>query len=648
MSTPPATPNVTILRRATPRNSGNGLSGPPGRRAPTTTQATTRRPGRYMPPESLLNALEEAISQEGNAADLRLIALREVQRARVPATLKLKLFIPAGQLARTHQLDEIMASINEETQTATWTAAVSSLCDFIRIPGRGIRFTCTSSGMAAKLGGSAIRIFGSEYIIKAASAFDRMYFVDLKNVPSDLDDDALYEYFARLGLSPLVTPTYQVGALTSRDRTLWFNSLECPKELMLNDGTALREIFFEGFSSPVFVQHKLRALNVTPPSIVKRNEEKNRERESTSPTPRPTPPADSTPPAESPPVSELKNKDQNKTGTPSTSDVLDVAKPGFDASFEEWALATSRISILNPKKMNTDTQYQVPQVQDHGGRIIFGIPCAPTSYEIAFADPDDEDDAEDTDVEVFVKDKIVSAVPIKPSPEVGKNISAHSFLEVPRTKMPRSQLRAMSSAVSKAFEDLTEPESRLATLTAQPYALQPLVNEPSRTLDTTISEHAVLRAYSGLPATTHGESTQLLPRMKVDFPKSIPPSEEILAKIYPDPQLRDMAKSYALVDLYLRVHAPLVYHDPIKIGALSHMAKPSCLQYASYVLWSDEVLNALWSGDLGEHYNTHLPDHMETAVGLITFHSNDIQDADMTENDDTSAAAEATHDASHL
>ncbi|KAL4094998.1 hypothetical protein PRIC1_010648 [Phytophthora ramorum] len=163
-----------------------------------------------------------------------------------------------------------MQAINREQQTASWAASLSTLRDFIRIPGRGIRFTCTSRDVAAKLGGSSVRFFGSEFIIKTASVYDRMYFVDLKNVSSDLDDDTIFNYFVGMGVISLMTPQCQVGGLTSRDRTLWFNTQECPSQLILNGTTALREIFFEGSSSPVFVQHKNRSLNVTSPLIVAR------------------------------------------------------------------------------------------------------------------------------------------------------------------------------------------------------------------------------------------------------------------------------------------------------------------------------------------------------------------------------------------
>ncbi|KAF4130453.1 hypothetical protein GN958_ATG20347 [Phytophthora infestans] len=48
------------------------------------------------------------------------------------------------------------------------------------------------SGLLANiwtLGGFAVHIFGMDYIIKAASASDSMYYVHLTNTPSDLDDE---------------------------------------------------------------------------------------------------------------------------------------------------------------------------------------------------------------------------------------------------------------------------------------------------------------------------------------------------------------------------------------------------------------------------------------------------------------------------
>ncbi|KAF4130105.1 hypothetical protein GN958_ATG20520 [Phytophthora infestans] len=52
----------------------------------------------------VLMTLDEALASAGNAADLRLVALCEVERACVPTKEKLKLFIPAGQLTKSHVL----------------------------------------------------------------------------------------------------------------------------------------------------------------------------------------------------------------------------------------------------------------------------------------------------------------------------------------------------------------------------------------------------------------------------------------------------------------------------------------------------------------------------------------------------------------
>ncbi|KAI9913864.1 hypothetical protein PsorP6_005583 [Peronosclerospora sorghi] len=317
--------------------------------------------------------------------------------------------------------------------------------------------------MAAKLGGRMIRIFGADYIIKTSSIYDRMYFVDLKNVPSDLEDDAIFDYFARLGLAPLVTPTYQVGALASRDRTVWFDSLECPGQLLSPEGAALREIFFEGFRSPVFVQHKRRALNVTPPSIVKRQEEERREMEEQR---QPAPPANQEPDETSP---------------------LRKPQTEFQDSFLEWSIATSRISLSNPQQVTPEIMYRIYQTQKSDGRMVFGIPCHPTRFEIFFKEPGDDDDEDDTDVDVYVENQQVASVPLVPIPEFGKTISAYAFLDAPRAKMRRSQLREMSKNSCKLFKWLTEPEGRLEDTTAQPHILKQTVDEPSDIMDTAIT-----------------------------------------------------------------------------------------------------------------------------------------------------------------
>ncbi|KAE9119639.1 hypothetical protein PF005_g5841 [Phytophthora fragariae] len=247
---------------------------------------------------------------------------------------------------------------------------------------RGVRFT-RRRGEATWCGCPYFRI-RLQYIIKAVSMFDRMYYVDLKNPPSDPPpDDAIYDVFKMMGLTPLITPTFQAGALTSRDHTVWFNTAGCTSQLM----------------------------------------------------------------------------------------------PRIGASFPEWVKVSSRISILTPKARQTGTIHQVSYAPGPDGWMIFGIPCTPTHYEIGFNDPDDEDDDEDTDVNVFVEGDIVSTTPLIPSPAMGKLILTHTLLYLPRNNIPRKYLRKMAAATHGAFATLTDPEARLAAISAQPRAHQSVVNE---------------------------------------------------------------------------------------------------------------------------------------------------------------------------
>ena len=95
--------------------------------------------------------------------------MRDVQRSRVAVSEKFKLFIPCGAVAISSLLDEIMLSIHREDQTALWKDSLPTLCDFIRISTKDIRFTCASRDVSVKLGGSTVRIFGGTHIIKRSA-----------------------------------------------------------------------------------------------------------------------------------------------------------------------------------------------------------------------------------------------------------------------------------------------------------------------------------------------------------------------------------------------------------------------------------------------------------------------------------------------
>ncbi|KAG7375241.1 hypothetical protein PHYPSEUDO_002366 [Phytophthora pseudosyringae] len=339
-----------------------------GSPSPARSRGTTlQRPGRFTPPESLIQSLDKAIANHGTEADLRMIASRAIHRSRVSVAEKLKLFIPAGHLARTHQLDEIMHAINEEQKMLLglhrWLRFATS---FTSLPGRCIRFTCTSRDSATRLG----------------------------------------------------------GGLTSRDRSLWFNSSECLSQLMLDETTALREICFDGFSNPTFVQHKNRSLNTTPPSIATPKAKQEQERQAAR--------------------------------TPNPGDVATEEAPDAPTLYGAGTTSTDEVEDLTPPQAMFWTRHDGERMLRFWNGSMQAPP--PTRFELAFNDPEDDDDVGDTDVAVFGNGTIVSANPLKSSLEVGTVITAHSMLHTKRTKMPRSRFRATAGAMKAAFADLSDPE----------------------------------------------------------------------------------------------------------------------------------------------------------------------------------------------
>ncbi|KAE9240579.1 hypothetical protein PF004_g7445 [Phytophthora fragariae] len=284
-----------------------------------------------------------------------------------------------------------------------------------------------------------------------------------------------------MGLTPLITPTFQAGALTSRDHTVWFNTAGCTSQLMVSCTIALPEIFFDGFDRPMCVQHTLRALNTLPPSLAARqNQRASALPNASGPTDTEGGPAgDSMTDVAAPPPRRTGSGEFGRYGHLVTTQRPHHgwAKPRIGASFPEWVKVSSRISILTPKARQTGTIHQVSYAPGPDGWMIFGIPCTPTHYEIGFNDPDDEDDDEDTDVNVFVEGDIVSTTPLIPSPAMGKLILTHTLLYLPRNNIPRKYLRKMAAATHGAFATLTDPEARLAAISAQPRAHQSVVNE---------------------------------------------------------------------------------------------------------------------------------------------------------------------------
>ncbi|KAK1928960.1 hypothetical protein P3T76_015600 [Phytophthora citrophthora] len=575
------------------------------------------------------------MSKQVSAQELRVLALREVQRSRVPATDKIELWIPAPQIARLYGTPEVMHAINRETQSQTWDAAMASLCALDVVKNRGIRVTCTNRDLAIKLGGTVVNCMGQKLIVKPYSAYERYYYVDLTHIPDGLDEDVIYDHFSALGLQPIIAPTHVAGSLMSRDRTVWFPETDVP-DALFTDGVPLREIYFAGFDYPVYVQHKKRSLNkVLPPTIAKKRAETEAKAAASAPRAtrqtreKPTPRVAARVPT---PVDSVQQAVAQSDGRnhPSSSDpsLVPTATPDKDLILErpeasapvlDWVKVSRHASCLTPASPPADATVDVSTKQEPDGRLVFGFPVLPTRFELAFGDHDsDEPTAGDADCVTYVDNKTVSSSPMMLAEPVGQLVVARSILRPKTNAIKRSNYRRHASKAAEELPTLLEPDDRLAALTAQPSAYAALTHACPPSMSPVIDEHALLRVYSGTASESHGKGRNILDRIRHDYPDGEPPAATaILEEQISDAEYRATARAYATMDLFWRTHAPAIYYDPIKVQALCGEVPVSSFQYSNFLLWTDETLHALCVSPLGQAYDQYLSDPVLNAMELV-------------------------------
>ncbi|CAH0490628.1 unnamed protein product [Peronospora farinosa] len=72
------------------------------------------RQSRHVPTDKFFAAIDEALEQRASAQKLRVLALREFQRARVASDDKVQVFIPAARIASVFGINDILYAINRE------------------------------------------------------------------------------------------------------------------------------------------------------------------------------------------------------------------------------------------------------------------------------------------------------------------------------------------------------------------------------------------------------------------------------------------------------------------------------------------------------------------------------------------------------
>ncbi|KAI9913961.1 hypothetical protein PsorP6_006404 [Peronosclerospora sorghi] len=188
----------------------------PAPRTPASSStSTTCTPRLFVPNDNLLTASYLLIGDAGSTDDERYFKGRSPHVDRYPNVVP----------------DEILQSFAGDSKPETWRTNKASLQNFERIRNQGISFLCTPDAALYSLGGLQLTLRGTSVTIRNYSRYDKLYYVDLTCIPRDVLYCAIYNYFvAKDALPVLFTPTYVAGELNSRDRTVYFSSVNYPRD----------------------------------------------------------------------------------------------------------------------------------------------------------------------------------------------------------------------------------------------------------------------------------------------------------------------------------------------------------------------------------------------------------------------------------
>ena len=137
----------------------------------------------------------------------------------------------------------------------------------------------------------------------------------------------------------------------------------------------------------------------------------------------------------------------------------------------------------------------------------------------------------------------------------------------------------------------------------------------------------------------------MMERICVDYKETSPSPGTILEDQIMDDQSREVALACARMDLFFLTHAPAIYNDPVKVKAICGDTPVTCLQYSSFLLWSDQTLATLCASELGAAYKEFMTESMKDAMQLVVDHQpedgadSDAEDASMTSTDEATAAS---------
>uniref|UniRef100_H3H6N1 Uncharacterized protein n=1 Tax=Phytophthora ramorum TaxID=164328 RepID=H3H6N1_PHYRM len=624
-------------------------------------------PIRWTPDDCQFEASFDRLSDaDATDADRRFAALAALP---TPADAKIctQMWIPAVQLTADHNISEILKSLESEDQPQIWKDSRVFLRDFNRIPRRGISFVCTSDTVLSRLGGVHLTICGKQVTIRKYSRFDKLYYVDLQRLPTDVSDQAIYDWFTLRGPRPvLITPTQVHGMLSSRARTVYFNGVSCPVELFEPDHSPLREIFFIPGEKPCFVQHRLQRYNrVRPPSLQpppRRPSEASDvsmgggdDAARTTRPPEPDMPSQSRSPdgpsiAANEPSGPALDTARVATPQPRTHVPTEATHPPGSVPSAPKRMILNSVATGEPEwKLIQHSQYGI--INRTGGKfiepgtpipcelapdasdphaLVYTVPVTPNMYDVLCDEGFDETLPPDVDLSAKEQDDSGMTMAISGYTADTHLVPMNAVRALKETrKLPlkvdhvtvMELQREIDEFLEKDVLSYTSHEDVLAAIQVQPAYFRRIFQLPVDKQQRLFQAHAVYRSVCSEPV-RDGEPTEFLDRLRIRFgdEASANPAQ-LFDRVYPAEDPRAAALHCAISDMFLMIFAPGIYIDPVKIQALlPPQMSPKRLRHAPFLLWGDVNLLHLARTDAVKIFldDERTPQHVHAALSHLS------------------------------
>ncbi|KAI9912448.1 hypothetical protein PsorP6_006248 [Peronosclerospora sorghi] len=619
--------------------------------APTDQQPSTQRSGpkpppRLVPDDSLFQAsLLRLHDSHSSDVDRRFAALASLPTPVAPELCK-RMWIPASRLTAEHNIQEILESLATDNQPDVWKTSRSHLRDFTRIPNQGISFVCTSDDALRRLGGVQLQICESTVTIRKYSGYDKLYYVDLQRLPSDVSDPSIYDWFVTRGVIPtLITPTYAHGELKSRARTVYFNSVVCPECLFEPNGDPLRAIHFIEGEKPCFVRHRQRKFNqVQPPSLRppqrRPSDISDDSMKSLAAEPRQAVPA-STPTPDAPSQDTSTPPDIVVSSTyprrPSSPQQKSFILGSVHTDEPAWKLVQhSQYGVINrdgPKFITPENGQpcELTTAVNDPHALVYQIPIAPNMYDILQDEGFDSSLPPDVDLYPGVFEEGAEApLPISgfmadssllPLANSVRTLQDARKLPIKVEQVTPTELQhIIDDYLSSEWVNFRSHDDVLAAVQVQPSYFRRAFTLPRAHQERLFQTHAIYRAINAEPL-QQDECQDFLGRLRTRL--NIDPSDMVstFVRLFPDTNTQAAAINSALSDLFLMIFAPSIYFDPVKLQALlPELLPPKRIRLAPFLLWSDLNLVHIARTDVSQIFmgDKRTPPHVVTAMRYLS------------------------------